>query len=102
MTIAWDIDQLVKDYKWTSSGHFFDKDTMRFFKSKTTSMYKRIDDTTAYFVTTEKKCFDDETRVFNLRKATLRKNDNGFYKINIESIGTYGSRYLANKALKGI
>lgn len=87
MTIAWNIRQLVNDYEYTSSGHFFKPDTMRFFASRLTNLYKRI---------------DDLTRVYNLRKATLYKNDNGFNKVKIESIDTYSSRYLANKALKGM
>ena len=102
MTIAYDIDQLIKDYEWTSSGHFFSESTMKFFKSRTTNLYKRINDNNAYFVTTEKKCFNDDTRVFTLRKATLFINDDNRPKIKIETVQTFDKRNQAVNAIKYI
>lgn len=43
--------------------HFFDSDTMNFFASSVeTTLYKN-----QTFITSEKKCFDDYTRVYSVR-----------------------------------
>ena len=107
MTIPYDIDSLVTDYKFTSSGHFFDRDTMRFFKSRLTSHYKRVSDFEAYFVTTEKRCFDDHTRVASVRRVTMYETDDNGYKrrkYRIETVdGLHGvSLYTAKKYLTTI
>jgi len=57
--------EIVKEINKAKDQHFFDKDTMRFFRSKIHSRVL-IDD--KYFITSEKKCFDDETRVFSIRE----------------------------------
>ena len=86
-TIPWNIDDLVREYQYTSSGHFFDRDTMQFFKSRLTSHYKRVSDRKAYFVTTEKRCFDDHTRVASVRCVTLSEDKNGYgRKYSIETV----------------
>ena len=57
--------------------HFFEKDTMRFFKSRV--IYDVFPSKNGvYFVTSEKKGFSDNTRVFNVR----------FIDINTGSIDT--------------
>lgn len=99
-TMPWNIDHLVHDYKYTSSGHFFDRDTMRFFKSRLTSHYKRVSDCKAYFVTTEKRCFEDNTRVASVRSVTLKPEKNGYgRKYSIETVeGLHGvTLYMAKK-----
>lgn len=67
----------VKETNKANGYFFFSKDTMRFFASKIeSSLYKN-----QCFVTSEKKCFDDYTRVYNVRKVkpnasiiTIEKN----------------------------
>jgi hypothetical protein len=65
-SIAWNSKDLVKQYNYLSSGHFFAKDTMDFFKSRVTDNYRRMDDYTALFITTE-------WSPGNARKATIRE-----------------------------
>lgn len=48
------VQELISLYEYTKSGYFFSKDSMRFFKSRVSGYFKRIDDVTAYFITTEK------------------------------------------------
>lgn len=67
-------------YAKTKSGHFFDESTMDFFKSKTTNYYWKLDDETAVFITTEKKCFEDNRRVSSVRLAKINGD-----KINIKT-----------------
>lgn len=104
-TIPWNIEHLVQDYNYTSSGHFFDRDTMRFFKSRLTSHYKRVSNRKAYFVTTEKRCFDDNTRVASVRCVTLNEDKNGYgRRYSIETVeGLHGvSLYTAKKYLNTV
>ena len=80
------IDDLVKCYQYTSQGHFFDEGTMRFFKSRLTSDFIRLNDNEFIFRTTEKAGFTDPTRVSSIRKATVMKcgKKANFYKFKIE------------------
>lgn len=80
------IKDLINDYEYTTSGHFFSKDTMRFFKSKVLSEFKKITD--GYlFVTSEQGPHHDK-RVFTVRKATVVLDESSFYgrRIEIETI----------------
>lgn len=98
MKIANSAEQLRCQYIALSSGHFFDKDTMRFFRSRLLSHYKRIDDFTAYFVTSEKRCFADFTRVFTVRKATLKDD-----QIDIQTVAyQLPTLYQAKQYLKNL
>lgn len=55
----------VKEANKANGFYFFSKDTMRFFSSRVEStLYKN-----QCFITSEKKCFDDYTRVYSIRKA---------------------------------
>lgn len=95
------IDDLVKIYNRYDMGHFFDKDTMRFFKSRLTSMYGSKNGE-FYFVTSEKKSFSDDTRTWTLRKAYIRTETN---KIDIETISDFcefSTSYRAKKALENV
>lgn len=56
-----EIKKLNKDIRH----HFFDLKTMKFFSSKVES--KLFSNGT--FITSEKKCFEDNTRVFSIRRA---------------------------------
>lgn len=54
--------------------HFFSPDTMRFFKSKV--IYDVFPSKNGiYFVTSEKKCFNDYTRVFSVRFIDINTGD---------------------------
>lgn len=97
--MAWSSTELVDLYNYLSSGHFFDKDTMRFFKSKVTAHFRRLDDTTALFITTEQGPCQDSPRRATVRLATLveftRESDNKVcQKINIETVGEFNTLTL--------
>jgi hypothetical protein len=78
----------VDDIKRKHSGHFFSPDTMRFFKSRLIQDVFPTDKGLVYFVTSEKACFNDETRVFNVRAYSI-KND------SFDTIETLSSRASA-------
>lgn len=106
-TIAWNIKNLVNQYNYLSSGHFFDKNTMRFFRSRLTENYKRISDKEALFITTEQGPSGE-------RKATIRRaklieytrESDGFLKQKIEIIteGDFNSLslHMAKKILRDL
>lgn len=80
------VNDIEREYNRTDSGHWFDKDTMKFFKSKLTSHFKKLDDMTYLFISTEKKCFNDNTRVANIRVARIIKDESFYgFKVHIES-----------------
>lgn len=55
----------LKEANKEAGYHFFSKEIMKFFASKIESnLYKN-----KTFITSEKKCFDDYTRVYSVRKA---------------------------------
>ena len=92
-------DDLIRVYQRFDQGHFFDKDTMRFFSSRITS-HCQSKDGALFFITSERKGFSDYTRVYTLRKARV-KND----QIEIDTVGDFGefeTMYRAKKALKEI
>jgi hypothetical protein len=106
-SIAWSSPDLVNQYNYLSSGHFFDPDTMRFFRSRITDNFERIDDKTALFITTEKGPSGDSKRLATIRRADLveykRERDGRIcYKITIETVGEFNnlSLYTAKKALE--
>ncbi len=47
-------------------GHYFDKETMSFFASKVHKA-KRLENGSIVFMTSEKRCFSDDTRKRNVR-----------------------------------
>ncbi len=99
MTIAQSSQELIDQYNNLSSGHYFDKDTMRFFRSRVTGNYRRIDDNTALFITTEKGPGDDARRKATVRLAKLvkyvRESDKReCYKITINTVGDFNRMSL--------
>lgn len=73
--------------------HFFSPDTMRFFKSKT--LYDVFPSKNGvYFVTSEKKGFSDNTRVFNVRFIDINTG-------SISTIGGFGAYETRAQALTG-
>lgn len=98
LTIAWGSDELVTQYQYLSSGHFFDKDTMRFFSSRVTGNYRRLSDTEALFITTEKG--PSNVRRATIRRATLvkfvRESDGReCHKIEIDTVGGFNEMNLS-------
>lgn len=97
-TIAWNVLDLKRQYEnKTQRGHWFDKDTMRFFNTRLTSQYKRVDDSTAYFITTERG--PDNKRHANIRKAVITeytRADDGFkgYDVVISTVNEFGTDSL--------
>lgn len=88
------IDDLVSAYKVTKSGHFFDENTMEFFKSKLTPYFVRLSDKEALFITTEKRCFEDPRRVASVRRAKINGD-----KINISTEKHQVTLFMAKKHL---
>ena len=88
------VDDLKDYYIRSSQGHWFDKGTMRFFNTRLTSHFKKIDDMTYYFITTEKG--PSGIRKATIRQATLSENDSFYgFKVNIETLGEFNSMTLA-------
>lgn len=100
---ATNINDLISDYEKTSSGHFFDKSTMKFFKSKITSEFRRLSDSECLFITSER--FENNSRNYTLRKAaynsTIREDKDIVTKIIIKTIGDFNCMTL-NRAKKEI
>lgn len=98
--IAYGSDELIIQYNYLSSGHFFDKDTMRFFKSRITGNYRRLSNTEALFITTERGPLEGSKRLATIRRAKLvtyiRESDNReCQKITINTEGEFNSLSLA-------
>lgn len=91
-TIAHSAKDLVNQYQYHNSGHFFDRDTMRFFNSRVTSNYHRLSDTQAAFITTEKG--PNGVRAATIRIATLVRSSNGRIKIKIETYSKFNELSL--------
>lgn len=90
-------DDLVRLYKYYDQGHYFDESTMKFFSSRITS-FSKSKDGALYFITSERKGFQDYTRVFSLRKAYVKRG-----KIQIDTVGEFGefeTLYQAKRAMK--
>ena len=59
-----DLEEAYRDRN--NEGHFFDKDTMKFFASKIHEVLKV--GVEFIFIESQKACFNDESRVFSVRK----------------------------------
>lgn len=64
----------VNDIKRLHRGYFFAPDTMRFFASRLIQDVFPANNGLVYFVTSEKACFNDPTRVYNVRVYNI-END---------------------------
>ena len=84
----WDIEQDY--YHLNPGGHFFDRDTMRFFSSRLGVSYYRREDGAYVFVTSERDTMRDE----NVRAHTVRVMDRSGW---IETVGDFNS-YSASVA----
>ncbi len=95
---------VMKTYFSDYTGHFFSRDTLRFFRSRIGKLAYIGNDTepslTFYFLTSEKKCFDDFRRVWTIRKIT--RNDNGILIDKVGEFGGFESKAQAFNALREI
>ena len=95
------IEDIQREYDRTSQGHWFDRDTMRFFKTRLTSNFRILSDREYLFVTTEANWNGD--RRASVRKCTVRPDKSRFcgFKIDIDTVGEFHSMslYEAKKAM---
>lgn len=108
-TMPYTSTDLVNLYQNTSSGHYFDKETMRFFKSRVTSNFRRLDDTNALFITTECGPAPGSKRLATIRHAKIveyvREGDGRIcQRIEIKSVGTFNimTLYYAKQVMQSI
>ena len=97
---------LIRVYEHEGQGYFFSKDTMKFFKSRVLDFSHDDPSTNAlYFITSEKKSFNDNRRVYIIRKAHVFTDELGEDHLYIDSIGdkfTYTTPCRAKSVLKEI
>jgi len=82
------VTDMIDDYKFTGSGHFFNDEIMRFFKSRVSSEFKQVSSNEYLFVTSERGPHHD-ARVFTVRKATVTVDENGKRRIGIDTMDEY-------------
>lgn len=75
-------------------GHFFSPDTLRFFRSRISEIGYRHPDGSVFFLTSEKKCFNDLTRVWSVRR--ISRSEDG---IKIDTLPSFGAFSTKNSAL---
>lgn len=78
----------VDDIKRVHRKHFFSPDTMRFFASRLIQDVFPTNKGKVYFVTSEKACFNDPSRVYNVRCYNIESD-------SFDTIETLGSRTRA-------
>ena len=101
------VTDLMRDYDRTSSGHFFDKDTMRFFNSRVIEFFRGNGDE-GFFITSER--FDAlAPRRYTIRQVKRMPCDNwqGYkYEINtaeeFQKYKTSNAAKLAISKIKGL
>lgn len=100
--MPWNVHDLARLYNETGSGHWFDESSMRFFKSRLTSNFRRLDDKNALFVTTEKG--PNGIRAASIRHAKIvdarRKDGDRVSNVRIETVGEFHSMTLAQAKRK--
>lgn len=78
----------VREFGNVYEGHFFDRGTMSFFRSRVCNEGRMIGG--RYFVTSEKACFDDYRRVYTVR--AVRMLDSGTWTVDtVGELGAYRS-----------
>lgn len=98
LKIAYNVNDMINQYNDWNSGHFFDKDTMRFFRSKVTDNYKRLDDQNALFITTEQFSSETSKRLATIRHAKVieyvREDGRKCVKISIDTVKEFNKMTL--------
>lgn len=107
--IAYGPAELIDQYNNFGSGHFFSKDTMRFFNSRVNPEYNRLSDEVAAFITTEQGPAPGSERLATVRIARLvsyvRDSDQRpCQKIVIDTLREFNklSLYEAKKILRNL
>jgi hypothetical protein len=99
------VEDLRNLYQSTASGHWFDADTMRFFKSRILGDFKRLNDKEALFISTEAGPLNGPRKA-TIRKATIidsiRDDGDMISTIQIETFGEFNQLtvYQAKKLLR--
>ena len=89
----------MRSFREVYRGHFFDRETMRFFRSRLCYGGRIV--AGRYFVTSEKACFDDYRRVYHLRRIDARPDGgDGGCGYTINTVGEFGSVRAAVNAAK--
>ena len=88
-----DCEPLFQKY----SGHFFDSDSKRFFASRISDAFRIPSVEGIVFLTSEKKCFQDSTRVWTIRK--LHQTEYGITVSTIGEFGEYATKAQARSAI---
>lgn len=92
------LSDLLSEYFRDYSGHFFSPDTLRFFRSRIPDTGYLRPDNSILFITSEKKCFTDITRVYNVR-LMFRHPDNS---IGIKTLDTFPTKSRALSFVRSI
>lgn len=85
----------IKEANRAAGQFFFSRKTMKFFASRVYPDVIECRDGTALFVTSEKQCFDDPTRVYTIRRAFPSGN-----VTTASGFGKYPSRHRAMVAAR--
>ena len=83
------ISGMKQDVK-TAGSHYFDKESIQFFASRILTGTDQF----GFFIESQKKCFDDTTRVFKIRYLSP-----SFKSIN-SILDSFETKYMLNKELK--
>ena len=96
------IEDLRREYERTSQGHWFDADTMRFFRTRLTSHFRIVDWNTYLFVTTEANPNGERKASLRMAKIEVEPEKHCGYRIKIDTLGEFHSLslYEAKRDLK--
>lgn len=84
--IGWSSEDIKNKYEYTSSGHFFSKSTMQFFRSRLGDC-RRLSPHLAAFITSEVN--SENERRYTVRYAWIEKSEDGFDKVKIATCGEF-------------
>lgn len=86
--MPYNVDDMRNLYEELHSGYWFSPETMRFFRSRILDDFRRLDDETALFISSE--ATRNDFRVYTVRKAFLKViDDEGRMKMDIGNVGPF-------------
>jgi hypothetical protein len=90
MTMSMKIHDIndLKTVSHATGGHFFDTGAMRFFDSRVGGFILRNDDTSGYFVTSERYDYKSP-RLYTVRRYSLVTREDGSPWVDIETVGDF-------------
>lgn len=95
------VTDLMEIYDRTSSGHWFDKSTMKFFNTRLPGDFRRLDDKRALFISTEQG--PSMPRRASVRIAVItdyeREDGDMVSKVDIDTVGEF-NKMTPDKARK--